>query len=104
MIGGALALATFGWAGIPIQLFVVLSLILLLGMGSGLRHLHARASRRRVGVARGCHRAGVSTLLSFGLLALSSTPALRAFGLCMLIGETAIWLLTPVFRKEHPHP
>ena len=47
--------------------------------------------------------AGISTLLSFGLLALSSTPALHAFGLCMLIGETSIWLLTPLFRMETAH-
>ena len=48
--------------------------------------------------------AGVSTLLSFGLLALSQTPALRAFGLTMLIGELAIWLLTPCFRPPSTHP
>jgi predicted exporter len=42
--------------------------------------------------------AGVSTLLSFGLLGLSATPALRSFGLAMLLGEVTIWLLTPCFR------
>jgi predicted exporter len=103
LIGGALALAVFGWAGIPVQIFVVLSLILLLGMGIDygifmLEHPGAESVWLAVAIA------GVSTLLSFGLLALSNTPALRAFGLCMLIGETAIWLITPVFRKEPAHP
>ncbi len=35
-------------------------------------------------------------------VALSATPALRAFGLTMLIGESAIWLLTPYFRLASP--
>lgn len=42
--------------------------------------------------------AGISTLLSFGLLSLSATPALHAFGLTMLLGESLIWILTPCFR------
>ena len=32
---------------------------------------------------------------SFGLLALSRTPALQAFGLTMLIGTTTVWFLAP---------
>jgi hypothetical protein len=44
--------------------------------------------------------AGVSTLLAFGLLALSATPALHAFGLTMLLGELSIWLITPFLRPR----
>ncbi len=70
--------------------------------GHRLWHLHAEhPGERSVWLAVAI--AGISTLLSFGLLALSSTPALRAFGLAMLIGETSIWLLTPVFRAETRH-
>ncbi|MEO8314369.1 MAG: hypothetical protein ABI645_06190 [Pseudomonadota bacterium] len=99
LVGGVLTLACFGWAGVPLQLFVVLALILLLGMGIDygifmLEHPGERSVWLAVAIA------GVSTLLAFGLLALSSTPALHAFGLAMLIGETSIWLLTPVFRAE----
>jgi predicted exporter len=102
VLGGLFTLACFGWAGIPLQLFVVLSLILLLGMGIDygifmLEHPGERSVWLAVAIA------GISTLLAFGLLALSTTPALRAFGLAMLIGETTIWLLTPVFREESFH-
>jgi predicted exporter len=38
-----------------------------------------------------------STLLSFGLLALSGTPALRAFGLTMLLGTALVWFIAPCF-------
>jgi predicted exporter len=96
-LGTLLVLACFGWLGIPLQLFTVLALVLLLGMGVDygiflLEHPGDGAAWLAVALA------GVSTLLSFGLLALSSTPALHVFGLTMLIGEVLIWLLTPFFR------
>ncbi|MEY2838699.1 MAG: hypothetical protein RJB60_998, partial [Pseudomonadota bacterium] len=40
----------------------------------------------------------ISTGLSFGLLALSATPALRAFGLTLLIGLVLVCLLAPALR------
>ncbi len=103
IVGGLLTLALFGWLGIPLQLFSVLALILLLGMGVDYGIFlteHPGDGSAWLAVAL----AGVSTLLSFGLLALSQTPALRAFGLTMLIGELTIWLLTPCFRPPSTHP
>lgn len=45
--------------------------------------------------------AAASTLLSFGLLALSGTPALQAFGLTLAVGVFLAWLLTPFFLPPH---
>jgi len=42
------------------------------------------------------------TLLSFGLLALSHTPALHALGLTVTLGVMLSWLLTPVFLRRNP--
>jgi len=42
----------------------------------------------------------LSTLLSFGLLALSKTPALQAFGLTMALGIITVCLIVPFFRKQ----
>lgn len=97
VVGSLLTLAVFGWAGWPLQLFGVLALLLLLGMGVDygiflLEHPGDGAAWLAVALA------GISTLLAFGLLALSATPALRAFGLTMLVGEVSIWLITPCFR------
>ena len=39
-----------------------------------------------------------NTLLSFGLLGLSNTPALQAFGLTMLIGIALVWISVPLCR------
>ena len=36
--------------------------------------------------------------VAFGLLALSSTPALHGFGLTLLLGIGLVWLLSPCFR------
>ncbi len=97
VIGSLITLAVFGWMGWPLQLFGVLGLLLLLGMGVDygiflVEHPGDGAAWLAVALA------GISTLLAFGLLALSATPALRAFGLTMLIGEISIWLMTPCFR------
>jgi predicted exporter len=43
--------------------------------------------------------AALLTLLSFGLLAFSRTPALHALGLTATLGVTLSWLLTPMARK-----
>jgi predicted exporter len=101
----ALTLAILGLAGQHMQLFHVLALMLLLGVGVDYGIFMQEDPQRgddapwlAVGLS------AASTLLSFGLLALSGTPALRAFGLTMLLGTALVWLLAPCFtvtRKEH---
>jgi predicted exporter len=100
----ALTLAILGLSGQHLQLFHVLALMLLLGVGVDYG-IFMQEDRERgddapwlaVGLS------AASTLLSFGLLALSGTPALRAFGLTMLLGTALVWLAAPCFtvtRKE----
>ena len=93
------AMAVLGWIGLPLQLFNVLALLLLLGVGIDygiflLEHPGDGSAWLAVALA------GISTLLAFGLLGLSATPALSAFGITMLIGELSIWLLTPFLRPQ----
>ena len=97
VVAGALALGLLGLAGQPLQLFNVLALLLLLGMGIDygiflLEHRGDPSAWLAVSVG------AASTWLSFGLLALSATPALRAFGLTLLLGIGLVWLLSPLFR------
>ncbi len=87
-------LAVFGQ---PLQLFNVLALALLLGTGVdyGIFLLeHEGDGSAWLAVVLGA----ASTWLSFGLLALSSTPALRSFGLTLLFGIAIVWLLAPCYR------
>ena len=41
----------------------------------------------------------ITTILSFGLLSLSSTPAVHYFGLTVLVGITVSFLLSPIVIK-----
>ncbi len=97
-LASALTLALLALLGQPLQLFNVLALLLILGMGVDygiflLEQPGRDATRPFLSVSL----AAASTLLAFGLLALSATPALRAFGLTMLFGIALSWLLTPLF-------
>ncbi|MBP3985367.1 hypothetical protein J5837_13215 [Pseudoxanthomonas helianthi] len=102
LLAGAITVAALGWLGQPLQLFNVLALLLLLGMGIDygiflLEHDGDPTAWTAVCVG------AASTWLSFGLLALSSTPALRAFGLTLLFGIGLVWLLSPLFRPSATH-
>jgi len=102
-LASALALALPALLGQPLQLFNVLALLLILGMGVdyGIFMLEQPA-RSALRPFLSITLAAASTLLAFGLLALSQTPALRAFGLTMLIGISLAWALTPLFLPTNP--
>jgi predicted exporter len=101
LLAGLLTLALLALLGQAIQLFNVLALLLILGMGVdyGIFML-AQPGRALLRPFLSVSLAAVSTLLSFGLLALSATPALRAFGLTMLFGIALSWLLLPFFLPQ----
>ena len=97
LLAGTLTMGLLALLGQPLQLFNVLALMLLLGMGIdyGIFLLEHRGDPSAwVAVCVGA----ASTWLSFGLLGLSDTPALRAFGLTLLLGIGLVWLLSPLFR------
>ena len=100
-LAAALSLALLGWLGVPLQLFGVLAQLLLLGVGVDygiflLEHRDDPASWLAVSLG------AASTLLAFGLLGLSATPALHSFGLTLLLGIGLVWLITPCFRPAAP--
>jgi len=98
------SVATLGLLGIVgqnLQLFHVLALMLLLGVGVDYGIFFQEGPSRRDAIAwLAVGLSALSTLLSFGLLSLSKTPALQAFGLTMLIGTMTVWLIVPCFRND----
>lgn len=103
LIASLLTVATLGWLGQPLQLFNVLALLLLVGMGIdyGIFLLEHRGDGSAwLAVCVGA----ASTWLSFGLLALSGTPALHAFGLTLLLGIGLVWMISPLFRPRVGEP
>jgi predicted exporter len=95
-------LALLGFAAQNLQLFHVLALMLLLGVGVDygiFMQEHPDRRDRTPWLAVGMSAA--NTILSFGLLGLSSTPALQAFGLTMLLGTALVWLIVPCFGSTN---
>ena len=99
-LASAVILALFGIAGQPLQLFHVLALMLILGIGVDYGiFLHEYADARESTPWQAIRLSAISTLLSFGLLGLSNTPALRAFGITMAVGVVLVWIIMPCFRR-----
>jgi predicted exporter len=104
-VASAAAIALLGLAGQPLQLFHVLALMLLLGIGVDYGvFFQERADGHAASAWLAVSLSAANTLLSFGLLGLSKTPALQAFGLTMLVGTTLVWLIVPCFRREQTAP
>jgi len=101
-LASLLALALLGIAGQGLQLFHLLAFMLLLGIGVDYGIFMQEPDSQRDGAAwLAVGISALSTLLSFGLLGLSQTPALRAFGLTMAIGIGAVALIVPCFRTAN---
>ncbi|MDR3410179.1 MAG: MMPL family transporter [Formivibrio sp.] len=96
-LASVLVIALPGLVGQTLQLLNLVGLLLILGMGVdyGIFLLESPQDRRGI---LGIVLPACTTLLSFGLLALSTTPALQSFGLTMLLGVTLVLALALVFR------
>jgi predicted exporter len=96
LLGIAAALAAAGYAGRPLTLFSIMALMLVLGVGVNysifLMEGRARSGTTFVAVSL----SAATTILSFGLLAFSSTPALARFGATLLVGIAVAVLLSPL--------
>jgi predicted exporter len=102
-VASLLTVALLACCGQPFQLFNVLALALLLGIGvdySIFLTEHPSDPSAWLAVVLGA----ASTWLSLGLLGLSNTPALRAFGLTLLVGVPLVWALAPVVVMTEVSP
>jgi len=93
-------LAILGIMGKGIELFHILALMLLLGIGVDYGIFFQEQGPDDGATWLSVALSALSTLLSFGLLALSKTPALQAFGLTMALGIITVCLIVPFFRKQ----
>ena len=100
LLAVGVTLAVFGYAGVPLNLFNWLALMLVLGVGANyavfLREGAARADANLGAVWTGVLLSAATTLLSFGLLAMSAMPALKSFGATLALGIAVSVLLAPV--------
>ncbi|WP_205965642.1 MMPL family transporter [Paraburkholderia guartelaensis] len=93
-------LAAFGYAHVRINLFNMLALMLVLGVGANyavfLREGAMRAATDRGAVWTGVLLSAATTLLSFGMLGMSSMPALKSFGATLSLGIMVSVMLAPI--------
>ena len=90
-----LTLACLGLVGSSISLFHALAFILVLGIGIDYSLFFAEAKHSNSGVMMAIFMSACSTLLAFGLLALSQTHAIHFFGLTLLFGISFAFVLAP---------
>ena len=78
--------AALGWLGIPVSLFAMFGLLLVSAIGADYAVYAVTAKHTAAARLGGMLLAAATTAISFALLALSSTPAVAAFGLTVTIG------------------
>jgi len=98
VLAGAATLGVLGLLGVDANLLHVLSLLMVLSMGVDYTVFLVECGRERnLGpTTMSLWGAAITTMLSFGLLALSRTQALRAIGLTVGIGTALSFLLAPL--------
>ncbi|MDH3432556.1 MAG: MMPL family transporter, partial [Gammaproteobacteria bacterium] len=96
IFAGLLALIVISLAGETLNLFNFLAMILVLGIGIDFTLFVAEARGELTSTMFAITLSALTTMLSFGLLSLSSTYAVHSFGLTVLIGIACAYLLSPL--------
>ncbi len=95
LLAALCSLASLGWLGQPLTLFSLFGLLLVTAISVD----YAILMREQIGGAAvsllGTLLAALTTWLSFGLLAVSSTPAVSNFGLSVSLGLAFSFMLAP---------
>jgi len=102
VFAGALALTVVSLAGQSVNLFHFLAMILVLGIGIDFTLFLAEAVGDFHSTMFAITLSALTTMLSFGLLSLSSTYAVHSFGITVLIGIGCAYLLAPLAVSERP--
>lgn len=92
----ALALGVFGWLRWPLTLFNLMGLMLVLGVGVNYAVFLREGNLRAPATFAGVLLSAGTTLISFGMLAFSSMPALAGFGMMLLVGIGIAVMLAPI--------
>jgi predicted exporter len=95
LLAALCSLASLGWLGQPLTLFSLFGLLLVTAISVD----YAILMREQIGGAAvsllGTLLAALTTWLSFGLLAVSNTPAISNFGLSVSLGLAFSFMLAP---------
>lgn len=103
LLAALCSLASLGWLGQPLTLFSLFGLLLVTAISVD----YAILMREQIGGAAvsllGTLLAATTTWLSFGLLAVSGTPAISNFGLSVSLGLAFSFMLAPWAANRAVH-
>ncbi len=94
-----LTLALLGALDGPLNLFHVLGLFVVLGLGVDYAVFLREGEASRTATVLAISLSTLGAVLSYGLLAFSATPFIRAIGLTLLIGVGCTWLLALLIQR-----
>ncbi|MEG0967005.1 MAG: MMPL family transporter [Pseudomonas sp.] len=104
LLAALCSLASLGWLGQPLTLFSLFGLLLVTAISVDYAILmHEQIGGAAVSLL-GTLLAATTTWLSFGLLAVSSTPAVSNFGLAVSLGLVFSFILAPWAATRHKEP
>ena len=95
LLAACIVLGVLGIADGHFNLFHIMSLTLLLGVGIDYAIFFAENGSRDAATMFAVLLCALGTLLSFGTLALCQTPLLRSFGISLVIGVASALILSP---------
>ena len=106
LTAAVLTVAVFSALGLPLSLFAAFGLLLTSALGVDYAVYAKSGGSPATTRFCGMLLAALTTVMSFGILAFSSTPAVAAFGLCVALGiafslALATWLLPPLSENIH---
>lgn len=96
LTAGLIALCVTSMLSVPLNLFNTLALLLVLGVGIDYTLFFAEAGSHNNTTMLAVFLSAVTTILSFGLLALSETTVIHSFGLTLWVGIAVAFLLSPL--------
>src|SRR5690606_38534337 len=106
-LAAALTLAGLALWGEQLNLFHFLALLLVLGVGIDYSLFIMEDAELNASTMLAILLSAIANELSFGLLAVSSTPAVHAFGITTFLGIASAALLAPLVvdfkNKRNPH-
>jgi len=97
-------LGVLGWMGVGFNLFHLVGLIVMLGIAVDYSIFYLNESGERVATTAAVWLSAMTSILAFGLLGASHTPALASFGSMLLLGISAAVLVTPMCVSRQTPP
>ena len=100
LISAAATVGLLGWLGLPVSLFAMFGLLLVAAIGADYAVYALTAREPPAAKLGGILLAALTTAISFLLLAISTTPAVAAFGITVSLGVGLNVLLSAWLLKK----